>query len=335
MFDIAKASGVSQTTVSRVLRQNPNVSHATRNQVLESMRKLGYMSNVTSLLYPSQTRTKQFLICLCASKENESSILELPYFQEIISGIREALKEFSAVCRIELLLTGTNTITPHPQDDGIFLVGIPSQELCNNVRKSGVPCVIISDDLYSDTDEMVTVNNYYSCRSCCQKMIAEGIRSFGFLLADLHTEHLDGFLGEMFRNGIPLNKDMIRIMPSTRLEAEYMAILQEWRQKNKMPQVLVTSYGPIANCIQNFLAYHSIHVPEDVRILCFTQYEFSTFQYSVIESHPKQMGVVGAKQMLHKCEHPDSPPLSTVIPNTFQEIFPQTTFSPESVNGKK
>lgn len=324
MFDIAKASGVSQTTVSRVLRQNPNVSRSTRNRVLESMRKLGYMSNVTSLLYPSQTRAKQFLVCLCTSKDNDPSILELPYFQEIISGIREALKEFSAVSRIEILLTGTNTITFQPKDDGIFLLGVPSRELCKNVRESGIPCVIISDDLYSDTDELVTVNNYYSCRSCCQKMIAEGIRSFGFLLVDFHAEHLDGFLGEMFRNGIPLNKDLIRIMPSARLEAEYMAILQEWLKKNKMPQVLVTSFGPMANCIQNFLAYHSIRVPNDVRILCFTQYEFSKFQYSVIECHPRQMGAVGVKQMIQKCEHPDSPALSTVIPNTFKEIFPQT-----------
>jgi len=322
MFDIAKAAGVSQATVSRVLRQNPNVSPETRARVLDSMRALGYMSNVTSLLYPGNTQEKHFLICLCTSKDNDPSALELPYFQELIAGIRQSLERLTATSRIEILLPDANSLTMQPDDDGVFLLGVPSPELCENLRRKNIPFVIISDDLYSDKDELVTVNNYYSCRSCCRKMMESGATSFGFLVVDFHAEHLDGFLGEMVRGDIPLDKDLIHILPCTRLEAEYFAILQDWIKKGKMPQVLVTSFGPLANGIQNFLSYHHIRVPEDTRIICFSKYDYSKFPYSVIQCHPRQMGEVGVRQMLYKCEHPGCPALTTVIPNTFEEIMP-------------
>ena len=43
--DVSEASGVSEMTVSRVLRNRGDVSGATRERVLEAARRLGYVPN--------------------------------------------------------------------------------------------------------------------------------------------------------------------------------------------------------------------------------------------------------------------------------------------------
>ena len=45
LHDVAKASGVSSQTVSRVINQRPDVAEATRAHVWETIRRLGYKPN--------------------------------------------------------------------------------------------------------------------------------------------------------------------------------------------------------------------------------------------------------------------------------------------------
>src|SRR5579859_4036366 len=46
--DVAKLSGVSFQTVSRVVNNSPNVSSKTRRQVLEAIESLGYQPNLVA-----------------------------------------------------------------------------------------------------------------------------------------------------------------------------------------------------------------------------------------------------------------------------------------------
>src|SRR3954464_4858791 len=45
MADVARLAGVSQQTVSRVINDSPHVRPATRDRVLDAIRKLGYRPN--------------------------------------------------------------------------------------------------------------------------------------------------------------------------------------------------------------------------------------------------------------------------------------------------
>jgi len=50
---------------------------------------------------------------------------------------------------------------------------------------------------------------------------------------------------------------MIHVISKYRLEAEWMQILQGWMEAGKLPQVLVVSFGPVANNVQDFLSSQS------------------------------------------------------------------------------
>lgn len=45
MAEVARAAGVSQQTVSRVVNGHPNVSERTRARVLDAIRELGFRPN--------------------------------------------------------------------------------------------------------------------------------------------------------------------------------------------------------------------------------------------------------------------------------------------------
>ncbi len=81
MNDVAKLAGVSATTVSRVLSQNPHISAETSNRVLAAVEKLNYYRNVHARRLAIG---KSDLFGLVISE------IANPYFSEIIRGFQFA-----------------------------------------------------------------------------------------------------------------------------------------------------------------------------------------------------------------------------------------------------
>jgi len=53
--DVAKHAGVSTSTASLVIRNNPRISDATRNKVLDSIEELGYVYDRVAAKLRSQS----------------------------------------------------------------------------------------------------------------------------------------------------------------------------------------------------------------------------------------------------------------------------------------
>jgi len=81
-YDVARAAGVSQTTVSLVLNHpdNPSVSEETRQKIAAAVRSLGYVVNSTArMLRTSRTYTLAAIIPMITN----------PFYPAFISGIQE------------------------------------------------------------------------------------------------------------------------------------------------------------------------------------------------------------------------------------------------------
>src|ERR1700727_2957221 len=106
-WDIAREANVSQSTVSRVINNNPRISEATSKRVREAMARLGYapnaaartlitgrsnliglvVSNITNPFYPevieaivATAADEEYNVVLCNTQENrelQTSYLEL------------------------------------------------------------------------------------------------------------------------------------------------------------------------------------------------------------------------------------------------------------------
>ena len=81
--EIAKAAGVSTSTVSRVLNNNNLISPETREHVLKVMRKYNYVPNAMARGLSSQ---KANTITLLVNNENAEAFDNL-FFHKIMYGI--------------------------------------------------------------------------------------------------------------------------------------------------------------------------------------------------------------------------------------------------------
>ncbi|MEP6066807.1 MAG: LacI family DNA-binding transcriptional regulator, partial [Paracoccaceae bacterium] len=82
--DVSAASGVSEMTVSRVLRNRGEVSQTTRDKVLAAAKALGYVPNqIAGSLASQQVNLVAVII----------PSLKNMVFPEVLSGINEVLEE--------------------------------------------------------------------------------------------------------------------------------------------------------------------------------------------------------------------------------------------------
>ena len=90
IHDIAKASGLSPSTVSRVLTNNPHVSAEAKRKVEEAISKTGYVPN--GLARGLVTRRRNLIAVIIPEESN-------PFYVDIQSAINEvaAQNDMSAI----------------------------------------------------------------------------------------------------------------------------------------------------------------------------------------------------------------------------------------------
>ncbi|HEX9028064.1 MAG TPA: LacI family DNA-binding transcriptional regulator, partial [Anaerolineales bacterium] len=84
--DIAKISGVSRSTVSRVINGSPNVSDKTRRKLLELIQNIGFQPNLAARgLAIGRTRVLGLVI-----PTGVTALFSDPYFPLLIQGVASA-----------------------------------------------------------------------------------------------------------------------------------------------------------------------------------------------------------------------------------------------------
>lgn len=124
--DVAKATGVSDTTVSWVIKDHPLISNATKKRILEYIDKSGYKANI---LARSLRRSKTNIIGVLLNDVSN------PFYAKILSGIESKAKS----CGYNILLCNTNWESVTEQSmietmsqynvDGILVT--PTEEVSN------------------------------------------------------------------------------------------------------------------------------------------------------------------------------------------------------------
>ena len=134
IYEVAKASGVSLATVSRVINKQGSMKESTRKKVEETIAKLGYKpSGLAQALATSKTTTIGVVI----------PSANYVYISSVLNGITEVAKE-----------KGFNLslfVTSHSKEDAVNMV--------EKVITSHVDGAIIFDDEL-DEDDIKTLNSY-------------------------------------------------------------------------------------------------------------------------------------------------------------------------------
>lgn len=205
--DVSEAAGVSEMTVSRVLRNRGDVSAATRARVMTAARLLGYVPNrIAGALASSRVNLVAVVI----------PSLSNMVFPEVLSGISEVLAEtglqpvvgvtdYSAE-REEGVLYEMLSWRP----SGVILAGLehsgPARAMLAN---AGIPIVEIMDVDGDPVDSVVGISHRRAGAETAAAILAAGYRRIAFLGTKMPHDHrarkrMEGFQAGLAAAGLTL-----------------------------------------------------------------------------------------------------------------------------------
>lgn len=205
--DVSEASGVSEMTVSRVLRNRGDVSDATRKRVLETAKKLGYVPNkIAGALASSRVNLVAVII------PSMSNMV----FPEVMTGITEALE------KTELQpVIGVTGYLPEKEEkvlyemlswrpSGVIIAGVEHTEASRAMlRASGIPVVEIMDVDGTPVDSVVGISHRRAGQKMAEAILKGGYQKIGFLGTKMSLDHrarkrFEGFTETLAKNGVEI-----------------------------------------------------------------------------------------------------------------------------------
>jgi len=265
MKEIAKMAGVSQSTVSRVINNNPNVNPEIKRKVLEYIRKYNYQPN---RMARSLVKNKSFLIGIVLPE------LTNPYFPEIL----ESLEEEANYYNYNIVLSITYGSLQREKEqiemllsrrvDGLIInpTDLSHGEHITKI-KSIIPTVICAQDL--DGFDYVTVDHYLAGKIVAKYLINKGHINIGYI-GYLKDKKLKGFYEEIIANNLNFNEDNYLVAPeeiSDFTKSSEKKLLTKIIDKNIT--AVYTINDIIATKVINILIKNKMKVPDDVAVVGF------------------------------------------------------------------
>lgn len=297
--DVAKAAGVSVSTVSRVLNGKDDVASGTSKRILAIIDELGYTSNLAARSMRSQ---KNNLIGLIMPD------IEFPYAFEIMKGVNKAITE----TEYDLLVYTTGNVQKkaaaiHEQHyvsllnnsitDGVIIVTPAAAEFNSNA-----PIVSIDPHSIKPNYPSVHATNYQGAVEVMQYLLSLGHRRIGFITGRPELEsaqrRLMGYRDALQSAGIDIDETLITEGDFTTKRGKLCA--RQLLTLEKPPTAIFGSNDQTAIAALEVAEEMGLRVPEDLSIIGFDNIpEAKYLGLTTMDQFLKQMGYI-ATQMLIK-----------------------------------
>ncbi|WP_341368024.1 LacI family DNA-binding transcriptional regulator [Yoonia sp. BS5-3] len=205
--DVSEASGVSEMTVSRVLRNKGDVSAATRQKVQDAAKQLGYVPNKIAGALASQR--VNLVAVIIPSLSNM-------VFPEVLSGISETLEDTGLQP-----VVGVTDYMPEKEEkvlfemlswrpSGVIIAGLEHSEASDAMlRRSGIPVVEIMDVDGEPVDTCVGISHRRAGRIMAEEIIKAGYKRIGFMGTKMPLDHrarkrFEGFTRTLAQAGVEI-----------------------------------------------------------------------------------------------------------------------------------
>jgi LacI family transcriptional regulator, gluconate utilization system Gnt-I transcriptional repressor len=205
--DVSEASGVSEMTVSRVLRHRGDVSPSTRERVLEAARSLGYVPNKIAGALASQRVNLVGVVIPSLSNM---------VFPEVMTGISEVLDGTG----LQPVVGVTNYLPDREESviyemlswrpSGMIVAGLEHTPAARAMlARAGIPIVEIMDIDGDPVNHAVGISHQRAGRQMAEAIIAAGYRRIAFLGTQMPNDfrakkRLQGFEDALAKAGLSL-----------------------------------------------------------------------------------------------------------------------------------
>jgi len=185
--DVAEEAGVSEMTVSRVLRQRGDVSAKTRDRVFQAARRLGYVPNkIAGALASNRVNLVGVVI----------PSLSNMVFPDVLGGIGDVLDDTP----LQPVIGTSKYDAEHEEHviyemlswrpSGLIVAGLEHTEAARAMmRAAGIPVVEVMDIGGDPVAAAVGIDHFEAGRSMAREITARGYRRIGYLGSSSIADH--------------------------------------------------------------------------------------------------------------------------------------------------
>jgi LacI family transcriptional regulator len=317
--DIARISGVSRSTVSRVLNADPNVKERTRTKVQEVIQNLNFQPNMAARgLAAGSTKVLGLVIPV-----GISSIFSDPYFPLVIQGVSSTCNQLGYSIMLWLAepqyeRKTISQIIYNGLIDGVIVLSMLTDDpLIDRLSESNRPFIMIGRHPTNEKISYVDVDNRLGAYQGVAYAIHTGHRRVALIGGPNNTiSGQDRYLGYLDA----LREYRLPVIPELIAEGNYSDIggYQAMRQLLPFhPDAVFAASDAMAFAAMRAIQESDLCVPEDIAIVGFDDIPAAATSkppLTTVRQPISRTGKIVAEMLIDMIEHPDHQPHRVVLP---------------------
>lgn len=320
--DIARKAGVSRSTVSRVINNDPYVSERTRKHVQNVIDEERFQPNHAAR---ALVKRRADIIGVVIPNNVNVFFTDNSYWPMVLQGIGEATHELNYGMLLWIGQTGEDSehfirkITGSRMMDGLIIASLTTDHpLFCHLLELNFPIVMIDRPLgLEDQLSYVTVDNVHGAETAVRHLISLGRRRIGHITGHLRIadgqERLKGYKNALQKAGIPIDPDLI-VEGQFSHEQGYIGMKQLLRHK---PDAVFAPGDTAAIGAIQAIREAGLRVPEDVAVIGFDDLDVATRvspQLTTIRQPVQQKGAYATRLLIDLIEEKNDAPQHIVLP---------------------
>ncbi len=268
--DVAKDAGVSRATASLVVRGSASISEQTKQKVLASMNRLGYVYDRVAASFRSRRSSTVGIIITDIGN---------PFFSELLTKLQDRLDELGYTTLLGMTFESESkqervleTMLEH-HVCGIVMAPVAGTKpaVFARLKQLKVPCVLIGREISGAQVDYIGTDFKWGTKMAVRHLADQGHRRIALLGGTPHTsaynERHAGFLEGMEESRIPADSGHIIPGPPTR-EGGSQIINQLIRQ-DKLPTAALCHNDIVALGVIVGLREHRLTAGKDIALVGF------------------------------------------------------------------
>lgn len=277
VYDIAKKSGVSQSTVSKVLNNYSQVKESTRAKVMQAIKELEFTPDlVARSMATNKTQTIGLVVGDIAN----------PFYSETAKVIISEARERG----YDVIISDTDHETFNLENlikkllarrvDGILIASLLERNdiIATKIYNSGFPIMLYNRQTEDDHNHYVVLNNEKGSRLAVNYLVSLGHKRISFLSGSTKystfNERYQGYINALKDNGIAFDESLVYTG-----DLSYDKIFEYTRDtlatENK-PTCFFAASDSLAINVMDALTRMNFHIPKDISVIGFDNIQIAS-----------------------------------------------------------
>lgn len=303
--DIAKLSGVSKSTVSRVLSNSGIFSREAKEKVEQSAKALNYQPNsLARAMITRKTGNLGFVIY-----HKHKPVLSHPFYSPILSSVVEtaAIYNYGMLIFTDRDIQNAYKSIREKRLDGVILASRIDKDVLLQFQLQNIPVVLVNHS--ADVENMTFIKNddYGGAYDAMQFLLSKGYTRIGIICGP--REHrsfklrYDAYCAALRSRGITYDETLVQEGESN-LSGGKEGIIALMKLPN-MPKAIFASNDMMAIGAIKELKARGFSVPRDVAVIGFDDIEFSALYepaLTTVRVNKEQIGELAVRQLIRQIQ---------------------------------